>query len=78
MKILLLGWNGQVGWELQLSLAPLGELFDSVPTSAFPTPARRPHNSRLDCSRLEATFALTMPGWQRGVFRMLSEILLKD
>ena len=26
MKILLLGKNGQVGWELQRSLAPLGEL----------------------------------------------------
>ena len=35
MKILLLGKNGQVGWELQRSLAPLGELvacdFDSPP-----------------------------------------------
>ncbi len=26
MKLLLLGKNGQVGWELQRSLAPLGEL----------------------------------------------------
>ena len=26
MKILLLGKNGQLGWELQRSLAPLGEL----------------------------------------------------
>lgn len=26
MKLLLLGRNGQVGWELQRSLAPLGEL----------------------------------------------------
>ena len=26
MKILLLGKNGQVGWELQRSLAPLGEV----------------------------------------------------
>ena len=35
MKILLLGKNGQVGWELQRSLAPLGEVvaldFDSAP-----------------------------------------------
>ena len=27
MKILLLGKNGQVGWELQRALAPLGTLF---------------------------------------------------
>ena len=47
----------------------------SVPTSAYPTPARRPLNSRLDCSRLQATFGLTLPHWQQGVARMLAEIL---
>ena len=26
MKILLLGANGQIGWELQRSLSPLGEI----------------------------------------------------
>jgi dTDP-4-dehydrorhamnose reductase len=46
-----------------------------VPTSAFPTPARRPFNSRLDTSRLQATFSLHLPPWQQGVRRMLSEIL---
>jgi dTDP-4-dehydrorhamnose reductase len=46
-----------------------------VPTSAFPTPARRPHNSRLDCSRLRATFGLNLPPWQLGVDRMLAETL---
>ncbi|MBH1958445.1 MAG: dTDP-4-dehydrorhamnose reductase [Burkholderiales bacterium] len=46
-----------------------------VPTSAFPTPARRPHNSRLDCTRLQTTFGLTLPPWQQGVDRMLAEIL---
>ncbi|MDB5999653.1 MAG: dTDP-4-dehydrorhamnose reductase [Rhizobacter sp.] len=46
-----------------------------VPTSAFPTPARRPANSRLDISRLQDTFGLVMPPWQKGVDRMLSEVL---
>jgi dTDP-4-dehydrorhamnose reductase len=46
-----------------------------VPTSAFPTPATRPHNSRLDTSRLQATFGLRLPAWQYGVDRMLAEIL---
>jgi dTDP-4-dehydrorhamnose reductase len=46
-----------------------------VPTSDFPTPARRPHNSRLDCSRLTATFGLNLPPWQAGVNRMLTETL---
>ncbi len=45
-----------------------------VPTSAFPTPARRPHNSRLDTRKLQTTFGLTLPPWQTGVNRMLKEI----
>lgn len=46
---------------------------DAVLSSAFPTPARRPHNSRLDTSRLQKTFGLNMPQWQHGMARMLSE-----
>lgn len=48
---------------------------DPVPTSAFPTPARRPANSRLDTTRLRQTFDLTLPPWQQGVDRMLAEVL---
>ena len=46
----------------------------AVPTSAFPTPAKRPHNSRLDTTKLQTTFDLSLPHWQAGVKRMLSEI----
>lgn len=46
-----------------------------VPTSAFPTPARRPNNSRLSTARLQAAFDLALPDWQQGVARMLDEIL---
>ena len=46
-----------------------------VPTSAYPTAARRPLNSRLDTRKLQDTFGLTLPPWQQGVARMLSEIL---
>jgi len=46
-----------------------------VPTSAFPTPAQRPHNSRLDTTWLQSTFGLMLPPWQQGVDRMLAEIL---
>ena len=46
-----------------------------VPTSAFPTPAQRPHNSRLDTTQLQTTFGLQLPHWQQGVARMLTEIL---
>ena len=46
-----------------------------VPTSAFPTPARRPLNSRLNTQRLQDRFGLVLPAWQQGVDRLLSEIL---
>lgn len=46
-----------------------------IPTSAYPTPAQRPHNSRLDTTRLQNTFGLRLPPWQTGVQRMLAEIL---
>ena len=48
---------------------------DPVPTSAFPTPARRPHNSRLSSAKLSDTFGLVLPPWQTGVERMLREVL---
>ena len=47
----------------------------AVPTSAFPTPARRPGNSRMDTRKLQAAFGLTLPAWQTGVERMLTEVL---
>jgi dTDP-4-dehydrorhamnose reductase len=46
-----------------------------VPTSAFPTPAKRPLNSRLCTHKLQQGFGLVMPPWQQGVDRMLAEIL---
>lgn len=52
-----------VGWRVQA--------IDPVPTSVFPTPARRPHNSRLDTGLLERTFGLYLPAWQAGVKRWL-------
>lgn len=46
-----------------------------VPTSAFPTPAQRPLNSRLNTHKLQQAFGLALPAWQLGVNRMLAETL---
>lgn len=56
-----------LGWKVQGIAA--------VPTTAFPTPATRPLNSRLDTQKLQATMQLHLPAWQQGVERMLREIL---
>jgi dTDP-4-dehydrorhamnose reductase len=61
--------------ELQPGLALRARDVLPIPTSAYPTPARRPLNSRLDTSRLRQTFDLALPHWETGVQRMLSEIL---
>jgi dTDP-4-dehydrorhamnose reductase len=47
----------------------------AVPTSAFPTPAKRPGNSRMNTEKLRHTFGLSLPAWQSGVERMLTEVL---
>lgn len=73
-------WYGYAKYVLDLveSAQPAIELLVKevrpVPTSAFPTPATRPHNSRLDTSKLQKTFGLHLPFWQAGVLRMLNEI----
>ena len=47
----------------------------AVPTSEFPTPAQRPLNSRLNCSKLQQALQCQLPDWQKGVDTMLSKIL---
>jgi dTDP-4-dehydrorhamnose reductase len=74
-------WNGYARFVLGRALQAGQELkagpeqVRRVPTSAFPTPARRPHNSRLDTARVRTAFGLALPPWEQGVARMLQEIL---
>lgn len=44
-----------------------------IPTSAYPTPARRPANSRMECSGL-AAFGLSRPDWRAGVASALQDL----
>ncbi|ETF06453.1 MULTISPECIES: dTDP-4-dehydrorhamnose reductase [Pseudomonas] len=48
-----------------------------IDTTAYPTPARRPLNSRLGTQKLRDNFSLHLPDWQSGVTRMLREVLNK-
>ena len=47
---------------------------NAVPTSAYPTPARRPNNSRLNTEKFQQNFDLVLPAWETGVKRMLAEL----
>jgi dTDP-4-dehydrorhamnose reductase len=59
-----------------LKVAP--QQIAAIATSAYPTAARRPLNSRLNTAKLQNAFALNLPHWQAGVARMLSETLEKS
>ena len=45
-----------------------------IPTSAYPTPAARPMNSLLNCSKLAETFGFEFPNWERTLSEVLREI----
>lgn len=46
-----------------------------ITTAEYPTPARRPASSRLDCGRFTSTFGLCLPPWQAGMSHLLEQIL---
>ena len=46
-----------------------------IATADYPTPARRPANSRLDTGKLRQTFGLTLPDWRQGLDHVLQQIL---
>ncbi len=54
------------------------EAIQAIPSGAYPTPAVRPMNSRLDCTKLETDFDLQMPDWQPYLGRMLQLLSLKQ
>ncbi len=45
-----------------------------IPTSAYPTPAQRPANSRLDCTSFTQTFGIPRPDWRAGLDAVLREL----
>ena len=77
-------WHGYASFVIDfarrngvtLKVAP--DAIKPVPTSAFPTAAKRPHNSRMDTAKLQRTFDLHLPSWETGVERMLREVLEKS
>lgn len=79
--------SGEVSWHGYASLVigfaeANGEEFavttiNPIETTAYPTPARRPLNSRLNTQKLRDNFSLHLPEWQSGVTRMLREVLNK-
>ena len=76
-------WHGYAQFVIE-EASVLGETLKVSPdrilpitTADYPTPARRPANSRLDTTKLQTTFGLHLLDWEDGVRRALTEILGK-
>lgn len=73
-------WHGYAQYVLELAQARGIELkvkagaVQAIPTSAYPTPAVRPKNSRLDTEKLKRAFNLELPDWRYHVRRLIAEI----
>ncbi|RON36340.1 dTDP-4-dehydrorhamnose reductase [Pseudomonas frederiksbergensis] len=74
-------WHGYASHVIGFAKANGEELavttINPIDTTAYPTPARRPLNSRLNTQKLRGNFSLHLPDWQSGVTRMLMEVLNK-
>lgn len=73
--------KGQASWfdfakEIAAHLQSQGKrvaTLHPIPSSAYPTPAQRPLNSRLDCSRLEHAWQVQLPDWQSALNECLND-----
>lgn len=76
-------WHGYARFVLEqavragVALKASPATVKAVSSLQYPVAARRPQNSRLDTSRLQACFGLALPQWQAGVERMLTQILAR-
>ncbi|WP_194788258.1 dTDP-4-dehydrorhamnose reductase [Pseudomonas sp. UFMG81] len=64
------GFAQAIGDQLKARGLPCAELLP-IPSSEYPTPARRPLNSRLDCSRLAREWQVTQPHWHEALIDCL-------
>ncbi|MCY1434002.1 dTDP-4-dehydrorhamnose reductase [compost metagenome] len=64
------GFAQAIGEQLKAQGLPCAELLP-ISSSEYPTPARRPHNSRLDCSRLQREWQVSQPHWQQALIDCL-------
>ena len=69
------GFAGAIfaGWARRGHRVPA---LEPITTAQFPTAARRPANSRLDCSKIAGAFGLRLPAWQSSLERCLDELAL--
>jgi len=70
-------WHGfaEAIFEISRRLGGPWVPVDPISSEAYPTPARRPVNSRLCCEKLRAVFGVTLPPWKTGLEACLKDLL---
>ncbi|MCM5559394.1 dTDP-4-dehydrorhamnose reductase [Pleomorphomonas sp. JP5] len=70
-------WAGFAAEIFRLSAALGGKpvTVDPIPTSAYPTPAKRPGNSRLDCGKLERLHSVRLPDWRSSTDEVVRRLV---
>lgn len=70
-------WHGLADTIWQIAGPKLGRrpAIEPIPSSAYPTPAARPMNSRLDCAKIESAFAAPRRDWAEALDETLSRLL---
>ena len=59
----------EAGWPV------VTQTIAAITTSEYPTPARRPLNSRLDTTRIRSVFDLSLPDWRADVRRVVGQLV---
>jgi dTDP-4-dehydrorhamnose reductase len=74
-------WFGFASEIFRLRAAAGGRVPDSVrpvTTADYPTPARRPANSRLDCRALAMAYGISLPDWRQSLAPVVAQIVAAD
>jgi dTDP-4-dehydrorhamnose reductase len=66
------GFAQAIGEQLIAAGKPCATL-EPIPSSAYPTPAVRPLNSRLDCSLLQREWGVSQPDWHAALLECLAQ-----
>ena len=66
-------WHGFAKLIVNLAGPPYPEV-EAIPSSGYPTAAKRPLNSRLDCTRISTQFGLQLPDWEQVARRVVAQL----
>ncbi|PKB17438.1 dTDP-4-dehydrorhamnose reductase [Flavobacterium sp. 5] len=71
--------EGEISWyEFALSIQEIGGfdcVISGIPSSAYPTPAKRPQYSLLDKSKIATTFGVIVPNYKESLVRCMGQLV---